>query len=150
MYQYMSDPSWMTSGDSPEFMQALRAELIEFPVKLPKMFQFDQQHEQYVSRNKLEELYKILYSFIDTPPQDLVSHPVYLPKLHDYSQYNREIVTVATLRELYREIYKFDEITRRPSTPITAPPAAVAAAPPVAPPGPSTVPSMVTGMAGPR
>ena len=89
-------------------------------------------HQARVTIEKLSELYKVMYSFIDEGDQNIVDKKVKLPVLHNFNIYNEEYVTVATLQSLYRCLYKVDT---QPSKGSTAPLKPSASSGPTVPPG---------------
>ena len=101
-----------------EFKEGYNEPVIPLPVKLPRLFNYDAEHESYVTVIKLSQMYQTLYSFIDEGDQTLVPTPVSLPVMHDFTKYNKEFVTVATLQALYKCLYEMDpKVTTLKKTP---------------------------------
>ena len=110
-----------SSSASPEFDPSYYSQVIENPVKLPKLHDFSKYHEAYVTGTKLQEMYQIIFTFLDDGVQEIVPYPVILPIMHNFDRVNREAVTVAILRELYRALYKVESATPKPSLPPITP-----------------------------
>ena len=92
----------MTSVTTPvTFDEGYNKQVIDLPVKLPRLLNYNSLHESHVTMGKLRELYQVMYSFIDGGDQTIIPKTVKLPVLHNFSSYNEEYVTVAMLQAMY-------------------------------------------------
>ena len=91
-----------------EFDEGYNKHVIELPVLLPKLFDFNSVHAARVTVDKLSELYQTMYSFTDQGDPRMVPTKVKLPVLHSFDSYNEENVTVGTLQSLYKVLYQVE------------------------------------------
>ena len=100
-YQYWSHPV-LTSVTTPvKFDEGYNKHVLDLPVKLPRLFNYESVHESHVTVGKLRELYQVMYSLINGGDQNIVPNTIKLPVLHNFTSYNEEYVTVATLQVMY-------------------------------------------------
>ena len=117
--RFWSSPLFSSSTTTPQFDPGYNSHVIPNPVLLPKLHDFSKYHEAYVTVGKLQELYQVVFSFVDKGVQEMVPYPVVMPVMHDFDRKNREPVTLAVLRDLYKTLYSVETSHTPKSRPAT-------------------------------
>ena len=64
-HRFWSSPLFTSSTATPQFDPGYNSNIIPNPVLLPKLHDHSSYHEAYVTIGKLQEMYKVIFSYLD-------------------------------------------------------------------------------------